>query len=63
MTQDSPQADDGQLARRHGGYLCADINQRLGRIAVIARCCGAIERCQSQHFDAALDTLFHLMRQ
>ncbi len=19
--------------RRHGGYLCADINQRLGRIA------------------------------
>lgn len=35
----------------------------LGRIVVIARCCCAIERCQSQHFDAALDTLFHLMRQ
>lgn len=48
---------------RHGGYLCADINQRTGRIAVIARRCCAIERCQSQHFDAALDTLFHLMRQ
>ncbi|MGQ7110917.1 hypothetical protein ACUOFC_19005, partial [Escherichia sp. TWPC-MK] len=31
-----------------------DINQRLGRIAVIARRCGAIERCQSQHFDADL---------